>query len=243
MNNNYMQWGNPYIGGYGYAKPKLPNPTNPLSKEEMALLKQKSPQFTLAISQVDGLKAICTHRDENGETLRQNADGTVTCTICGSTFTPVNADMKSVEQIFKAVIDCLETMKIMYMDIPNDVVKQYFQMIPFLEKGPQLFKIANDHYSQYRNPSVMNANYNNGGNAFAIYSALMNPGMAMGMGMPQQVPYGQQPGVAPGMPQPMAPQQPVPDVTAGAPIGNPFDAGSTTMDSAKTVTDNKQYNL
>ena len=114
-------------------------------------------------------------------------------------------------------------------------------MIPFLEKGPQLYKIANDHYSQYSNSSVMSSNYNNGGNAFAIYSALMNPGLAMGMGMPQQamnMPYGQ-PGMA------MGAQQQVQDVTAGVANGmNPFDVSSPTMDASKTtVTDNKQYNL
>lgn len=240
FNNNY--WGNPgYAANFGYAKPKLPNPTNPLSKEDMALLKQKAPQFSLAISQIDALKAICTHRNENGETLQQNADGSVTCTICGTTFTPVSADMDTITTIFKSVIDCLETMKIMYMDIPNDVAKSYFQMIPFLEKGPQLYKIANDHYSRYSNSSVMSNNYNNGGNAFAIYSALMNPGMAMGMGMPQQamnMPYGQ-PGMAPGTPQPM-----VQDVTAGVGNGiNPFDSTSPTMEATKTVTDNKQFTL
>ena len=241
-NNNY--WGiQGYAANYGYAKPKLPNPTNPLSKEDMALLKQKAPGFSLAISQVDALKAICTHRNETGESLQPNSDGTVTCTICGARFTPVNADMDTVEQIFKHVIDCLETMKIMYLDIPDDVAKQYFQMIPFLEKGPQLYKISLDHYSKYNNSSVISNNYNNGGNAFNLFSAIMNPGMAMGMGMPQQamnMPYGQ-PGMAQGM---VMPQQPVQDVTAGVMNGaNPFDVSSPTMDAAKTVTDNKQYNL
>ena len=74
-------------------------------------------------------------------------------------------------------------------------------------------------------------------NAFNLYSALMQPGMAMGMGMPQQMPYGQ-----PGMAQPQ--QNPVPDVTMGAMNGaNPFDAGSPAMEAAKTTTDNKQYSL
>ena len=242
MNNNYNYFGNPgYAANFCYAKPKLPNPTNPLSKEDMALLKQKAPQFSLNITQVEALKAICTHRNETGETLMQNADGSVTCTICGSTFTPVSTNPETINQVFKSVIDCLETMKIMYVDIPDDVAKQYFQMIPFLEKGPQLFKIALDHYSRYSNSSVMSNNYNNGGNAFAIYSALMNPGMAMGMGMPQQamnMPYGQ-PGMAPGMPQ-----APIQDVTAGVANGvNPFDVASPTMTATKTVTDNKQYNL
>ena len=229
MNNNFNNF------YYNYNKPKLPEPTNPLSKDEMAMLKQKAPQFSLAVSQVDALQAICTHRDQNGETLIQNADGSVTCAICGKTFTPVNADPQTIEQIFKSVVDVLETMKIMYMDIPNDVTKAYFQMIPYLEKGPQLYKIANDHYSRYNNSGVMARDFNNGGNAFALYSALMNPAMAMG-GMNPAMGYAQ--------PGAMQPQQPVPDVTMGAMNGaNPFDSSSPSMDAAKTTTDNKQFKL
>lgn len=238
MNNFNNYWGNPNQLNFGYAKPNLPNPTNPLSQEEMAMLRQKAPQFSLAVSQVDSLKAICTHRDKNGETLITNNDGTVTCSICGTTFTPVNADQDTITQIFKSVVDTLETMKIMYLDIPNDVTKAYFQMIPYLEKGPQLFKIANDHYSRYNTNSVMSNNFNNAGNAFAMYGALMNPGMAMGMGMPQQMPFGQ-PGMAPQA-------NPVPDVTMGAMANgvNPFDAASPAVEPTKqTVETNKQYAL
>lgn len=239
--NNFNNWGygNNSFMNYGYNRPKMPNPTNPLSKEDMALLKQKAPQFSLAISQVDALKAICTHRNEQGEQLITNNDGTVTCAICGTTFRPVNATPEAVESIFKQAVDCLETIKIMYMDIPDDVTRAYFQMTPFLEKGPQLYKIANDHFQRYSNPSVIAGNFNNGGNAFALYSAMMNPAAAMGMGMPQQMPYGQ-PGMAPqgGMP--------VPDVTMGSTGGvNPFDSTSPAMANAaqQQVTDNKQYTL
>lgn len=238
MNNN-AYWGNPYtatMGGYGYNKPKLPDPTNPLSKDEMALLRQKAPQFSLAVSQVDALKAICTHRDQNGETLIQNNDGSVTCSICGTTFTPTNTDQQNIEQIFKAVVDVLQTMKIMYMDIPDDVTKAYFQMIPYLEKGPQLYKIAYDHYARYNNMGVMSRDFNNGANAVNLFNALMNPAMAMG-GMNPGMMYNQ-PGAAPQA-------NPVPDVTMGAAANgtNPFDSGSPAMNAAKTTTDNKQYNL
>ena len=36
MNNFNNYWGNPNQLNFGYAKPNLPNPTNPLSQEEMA---------------------------------------------------------------------------------------------------------------------------------------------------------------------------------------------------------------
>ena len=239
MNNFNNNWGYNNMNGYMYNRPKMPNPTNPLSKEDMALLMQKAPQFSLAISQVDALRAICTHRDKDGDKLIPNGDGTVTCSICGTRFRPVNStDPEAVKNVFQQAIDCLETIKIMYMDIPDEVTRAYFQMTPFLEKGPQLYKIALDHYNKYSGGSnVIAGNFNNNMNAFAMYSTLMNPAAAMGMGMPQQMPYGQ-----PGMAQPGA--SPVPDVTMGMANGvNPFDASSPAMEAAKTVTDNKQYSL
>lgn len=238
MNNFANPWG--YNGGvmnYGFNTPKRPNPTNPLSKEEMAMLKQKAPQFSLAISQVDALKAICTHRDNEGEKLQKNNDGTVTCQICGTTFRPIQADADTIKQIFENAVNCLETIKIMYMDIPDDVTKTYFQMTPFLEKGPQLYSIALDHFNKYSSSSVINGNYNNGVNAFALYNMMMNPGAMAGMGMPQQMPYGQA-----GMAQQSGTV--VPDVTMGAASVNPFDSASPAMNNIQqNVIDNKQFSL
>lgn len=240
-NNNF--WGNNGMMNYGYAKPKLATPTNPLTEEELALLREKAPQFSLAVSKIDGLKAKCTHRDKTGDKLIANNDGTVTCSLCGTTFKIIQATPETVKDIFEATTNCLETMKIMYPDIPNEVTTAYFQMIPFLEKGPQLYKIALDHYHKYANPAVFAGNYNNGGNVTALFNAMMNPAaMGMGMGMPQQMVYGQPMG-QPGM----APQTNVPDVTMGTMNAgaNPFDSASPVMNNIQpqTVTDNKQFSL
>ena len=231
-------WGNNGMMNYGYNRPKMPNPTNPLTREELAMLKEKAPQFSLAVSHIDSLKAICTHRDETGEKLMTNADGTVTCSLCSKTFTPIQAPPETIKEIFDTAVNCLETIKIMYMDIPDEVTKAYFQMTPYLEKGPQLYKIALDHYQKYNNPSVIANNYNNGGNAVALFSAMMNPAMS---GMMQPMGYAQPMG-QPGM----APQGAMtPDVTMGANNGvNPFDVASPTMANTQPqVTDNKQFSL
>jgi hypothetical protein len=239
-NYNNNGWANQY--GYGYAKPKLPNPTNPLTKEQMAMLKQNAPEFTLAIDNVTALKAICTHRDESGETLIQNTDGSVTCSICGTTFTPVNTDEETVKQLVKSVKDIMETTKIMYVDMPDEVTKGIFQMTPFFDKLPQLYKIAIDHYGRYSNSPVISGVYNNGTNTVNLYAAMMNPAMGMGMGMPmQQMPYGM-PMQQPMQSQPMNPGAPMPDTNMNmgtpAPNGNPFDIGNPAV-----TTDNKQYSL
>lgn len=245
--NNY--WGGNGMGmNYAYNRPKMATPTNPLTKEEMAMLKQKAPQFTLAISQVDSLKAICTHRDAEGEKLQPNSDGTVTCTICGTKFRPAQLSEKDVEGVCETMFNILETIKIMYMDIPDEVTKGIFQMTPFILKTPQLYQIAMDHYKRYNNPSLLAGNYNNTGNTYALFSSMMSPGMmGMGMNTPQQMVY-QQPGMAPVQPMMMYQQptyqQPPADVTMGAVNGgNPFDANSPAVASAQQVTDNKQFQL
>lgn len=254
-NGNYyganQGYGYPYQqAGFGYAQPpKLPNPTNPLTPEEINILKQKNPQFSLAVSQIDNLQSVCTHRDpKTGDKSIRNSDGSYTCTICHNTYNLIdNATPEQVEQAFKLVCDLLETIKVMFIDAPDDVVRTYFQMIPFLKKGPQLYKIAQEHFGRYRGGQLTGADYN-GANAFAAFSQLFNPMMGMnpgmmnpGMGMPGAAGYN------PGMPMgqyPQQPQAPVPDVTMGAAANNvnPFDSTSVAANNT-TVTDNKKYNL
>jgi hypothetical protein len=247
-NNFYGQNPNPAFGygyqnGFGYNRPApLPNPTNPLTKEEIALLKQKSPAFSLAVDRIEALQAICTHRDATGDKLISHPDGTLECTLCGTRFRPAQAPQETIEGCFNEVVDILETMKTMYIDIPEDVAKGIFQMIPYLKKCPKLWSIANDHYSRYAGTStLMNRDYNSG-NVMNMFAAMMNPmaGMNPGAAMYNQPAYGQ-----PMYGQPMMnqPQQPVPDVTMGAANAgvNPFDAGS--QQQPQQVTDNKQFNL
>ena len=252
-NNFYGQNPNPAFGGYGYPngfgynRPQpLPNPTNPLTKEDIALLKQKSPAFSLAVDRIEALQAICTHRDQTGDKLISHPDGTLECTLCGTRFRPAQATapVETIEGVFNEVVDILETMKTMYIDIPEDVARGIFQMIPYLKKCPKLWSIANDHYSRYAgNSTLMNRDYNTG-NVFNMFSAMMNPAMNPGAAMYAQPAYGQ-----PMYGQPMMGQQPaqapVPDVTMGAANAgvNPFDAGSAPQQPAQQVTDNKQFNL
>ena len=254
FNNNFYgnqaPYGYPYQqNGYAFNQaPKLPNPTNPLTEEEKQILKQKNPQFSLAVSQIDNLQAICTHRDpKTGNQLHKNPDGTVTCDTCHNTFRFVeNPNPESIEMIFRQACDCLETIKAMYVDIPDDVARTYFQMIPFLKKAPQLFKIALEHYNRYANPSLVGMDQYGGNNAVAMYGALfgspmaMNPGMMNpGMMMNQPMP-GATMGYNPAMGYPQ--QAPVADVTMGDNNNvNPFDVSA--QQPNKIVTDNKQYSL
>jgi hypothetical protein len=137
-------------------------------------------------------------------------------------------------------------MKTMYVDIPDDVAKGIFQMIPYLKKCPKLWNIAIDHYSRYSGSSnLMNRDYGSG-NVYNMYAAMMNPMANMGMNMnPGAAMYNQPAYGQPMYGQPMMqPQAPVPDVTMGAANNgvNPFDAGPS-QQPTQQVTDNKQFNL
>ncbi len=245
--NNYFN--NAYPGaGYGYANQKKAVSTNPLTEEELKYLAQKNPAFSLSVSKEEQLQAVCTHRDKNtGEVkLRQNNDGTVTCMICGKTFRMIDSSQDNIDKIFDAAVDALETTKVMYVDIPNDVCRQFFQMSPFISKAKGMYKIANDHFGQYG--SALNPQMYNNTNAAAFLASMYNTGYGYGMGMPPQpgVAYGYGQPVAPGYaaPQPgVAPAAPQP-APAPAPGVNVFDANASNPAPAPAeVTDNKTYQL
>ena len=155
-------------------------------------------------------------------------------------------DEKTIQQAVNVFIDILQTIKMLYLDIPEDVCDQFFQMIPFALKVPQLWRIAMENYKSYYGATM---NYNNGGsNTFNILDGIMN-GSMMGMGMGvnpamQNMGMGYQNAYT-GMNQPQfqqAPQQTppgvnpfAPDQSQNVPTGAPAQGG--------TVTDNKKYAL
>lgn len=185
---------NMFNNGYGYTnQPPAQVPfTNPLTKEDRELLQRMTPAFTLDATPEDIARAKCTHKDPSKHmfTLINNNDGTCTCTQCGATFTMAELPEEEVEKIVGAFIDILQTIKVAYVDMPNDAVKTYFQMIPFIEKAPKLYANAMQTMKRLMpGAGVQNATPY-GGNAFNfLNNAVGNPGMMYGgMGMPYQQP-------------------------------------------------------
>lgn len=227
--NNTTPFYNP-VGGYGfqaspagsiYGQVKVPGYTNPLSQEQIKKMRNNGGGFSLKVDQDQINRAICTHRDPatKQHTLIQNADGTVTCTICGATFTPCdNSSKEDVEAAVRLMIDILQSAKMMYLDISDNVCADYFQMIPFIEKAPQLYQIAVDNMRQYDQPAI-NGQY--GSNAFGMLNMITNPMQQNMMGMPMQPGMMQQPMMGGMMPQqtPFMQQQ-----AAMVNGGNPFMA-------------------
>lgn len=208
-----------FIGGVGYnPQPIKPKMVNPLTAEERESLKVDN-SFSLNVTPAEMAQAVCTHKDPaKGEfAIVPNGDGTCTCSICHTTFSPNSVDAEYVKVAADTVVNALETCKLMALDMNPEVIRNYNQMIPFIKKLPQLYKLSNQSFNRYNQQQpVQNLNQPSYFNALNF---LANPTVPMapqyGYGYPQQ-PYGY------GQPQPMTPmmgmqQQMVPG-------GNPFYA-------------------
>lgn len=175
--------GGMYAPGYQYVQKPQAKMTQPLTKEQINKLRNSGGTFDLQVNQTDLLKAVCTHRDQGNIVLVSNDDGSVTCPICNETFNIVTAGQDEVAEAVRLVKDVMQTTKTMYLDIPEDVASQYFQVLPIIDKLPKLYQIAIANFNKYdANNNVMQGNSLYGFNAL---NALTSP-MYANMGMPQQ---------------------------------------------------------
>lgn len=219
LNNGYNNFAQPTMGtGYQWN----PNPQqqvkqmNVLTADEIQTLMKQESKFSLAITQTEKLKAACNHRraDGLGDTLVENADGTVTCQICGYTFKPVDPSTSGEEYLNAAVteiVDILQTIKMLWIDVDPQVMREYYQILPLIEKIPTLYDIAVKDYSKHENS---NAWAYSGKNMNTLQMFGLLSGMLSGVGQPNATQFtAQQPVVNPAMGY-AAPQ-----------YGNPFSAG------------------
>ena len=142
-------------------------------------------------------------------TLVPDADGSggCTCTLCGTHFYTKDFTPEEIKNSVGNILDILNTIKIMYLSIDPNAALEYFQIIPFIEKIPELYNIAVQDFKRYEGvDSFVPGSNSYNVNPFNIYYAMMNqPGL--GMVPPQQQMYGYGQGYP--MQQPnMAPQQP-----------------------------------
>lgn len=237
-NYGYNMYGGYTNPGVRYNTVRPPKITQPLTQADMEELRRTSGGFNMQVEPLEMKAAICTHKDQNGNiVLMENPDGSSTCAICGKTFNLVAADTESIQKSVNEILDVLQSVKTYYLEIPENYVKGYFAMIPYLEKLPAFYKVAVDNFNRYEAVPV-NQNYSASG--FDIYNSLgtnpYNPYTASPYG------NGMMPG-APGMAQPYVNQpvydnvgtqyaQPQAQPYQAAPYGaNPFGA----MDPAQPV--------
>lgn len=197
-----QSWG---YNGFQGAPQAMEKTFNSLTQEEIERLQKKENTFSLAITQDEKLRGICTHRrpDGLGDTLVEDpATGLMRCTICGYTFKPAdsNTSPEEIRDAVNTVEDFLQTIKLMFIDLPADAAREYFQIIPLLEKIPQLFEYAAKNLAKHNQYG-----WSYDGRNMSTYNMFANLQGMFGNGM---------------MAQPMAaPQQPM-----GAPAGFPAGA-------------------
>ena len=169
-NSNFAGYAATPMGSFYGGNTPVPKMTQPLTKEEQAELQQKIEKFNTRLTPTDILRAKCTHRSNGESKLCENGDGTYTCTICGAVIDLKPYTQEQVNEIVREAINLLNLIKVKYYDIPVDVVAEYFQFIPYLERAPQLYALAQDNFSRYMN---YNDRLNNiySGNDYAVWSS------------------------------------------------------------------------
>ena len=186
----------------------LPKTGNWLSGEKYQLLQKGLSQFKLSVTEEELAKGQCNHYNLNGTSALipdQDGSGGCTCAICGTHFTSREFAQEDVQNATQNILDILNTIKILYLSIDPNAALEYFQIIPFIEKIPQLYNIAVNDFKKYE--GVNNMVPAQGQNPFNIFSMMTmgyNPAM-MGyqapMGYaPQQAPMGYAPQQQPGAP-------------------------------------------
>ena len=117
MNNNFNNnFGvNPYMmGGPQYAPQPQARMTQPLTVEQIKLLRNQTPAFTLDVSEEDMLRSRCTHKTLDGKfatVLNNDAEGTVTCSICGAKFGLLEVAKESAEEAVRIIVDCYSRLR------------------------------------------------------------------------------------------------------------------------------------
>ena len=205
---NYQQ--NPNMVGYTAANRPQPRFTQPVTNEMSKMVLSTDDELSVKISPTEKIKNMCTHKDPGTGQVALVDDGKdskgrdiVTCRVCGESFHMVmNPDAEVFDAVEK-VRDILQSAKTLYLDIPEEFAKEYFQILTLLDRTPQLFRKAAKNFNQYydysNNPNPVWGNMN----SFAQVNGMIG-GMNMGGIQPgfygyanpafvQTAPMGQQP--------------------------------------------------
>ena len=223
------QTGMPNYQTMGYAPQQgqvaTPQMTNPLTDEQRKLLRISEDAFDLKIKPEELAAAICTHKDPATGTFStiKNPDGTLTCKICHETFDPNQVSATYVEEAVDRIINTLQTCKLIGLDLNDEVIKQFFAIIPYLKRVPKLYKLVNKIFDKYQqgNPTMMN---NQGQNIIGQFNMLTNPSVPLTGMQPNYGynPYYQQQPANPYMGYPQYVNTPMSNMQHSMVGGNPF---------------------
>lgn len=177
--NNYygqMPAGQAYYGGVPmYNQPMVyntvPQPQNKpsLTPDEAKIIQQTpNSKIDVTIDPRDNLRAICNHRQPNtgADLVVQLADGSgdVWCPQCQYRWSPDNLSKEEVKDTCERLISAMQNAK-WVGDYGTELIRDYFAMIPLLEKFPDLYEYAMKQFNRY-----IGTNGYNPANDAAIYS-------------------------------------------------------------------------
>ena len=201
---------NMYTNGFMPAPGMVPNQyqqkktINWLPAEDLALLQKGLSQFKLSVTKEELAKGQCNHYDSatGSSTLIPDADGSggCTCGLCGTHFYTKDFSAEEIKNATENILDILNTIKIMYLSLDPNAALEYFQIIPFIEKIPDLYNIAVQDFKRYEGiDSFVPGSNGYNVNPFNIYAMMTQPGW--GMVPPQQQMYGFNPNMNAGFAQ------------------------------------------
>ena len=193
-NNQQNNYGRDFGAGLNYGRQQMPQAkmTQPLTKEEMQELRKKSSGFSLAIPEIEFVRAKCTHKENGGFTLVDNNDGTVTCTICQETFRLVDYSVEDAVEVTQAFIDLFQSTKTYFLNAPDAYITGIADILPIVKQLPEVYKLAQTNFNRSENGFN---NFSNRGNmnGFNLLNNLLSPSnYAPQQQMYNQPVYGQQ---------------------------------------------------
>lgn len=197
--------------GYGYGPKPTPKFTQPVTAEMSKLIHQQDNALDIKISKTDFIKNQCTHKEPGTGVpsvvqINPEDPSLVVCRTCGETFHVMENVNDEINNLAERLIDVMQTVKLMYVDAPEDFIKEFFQCISLIKKLPKIWEKASSDFTTYEQYSGNAFPINGSPNAFQAVGSMMTvnpfPNMAYGQ-PPQPQPYGQpQYGQGYGAPQP-----------------------------------------
>jgi hypothetical protein len=225
-----------YYNGYQQPAAPMQKFNNVLTAEQIKKLQQNA-DFQIGLSEEEIWRGICNHRTAEGDKdaiIYDPATGVARCAICGYQWRPIqdNESVDSIQEAVDRIVDILQTIKILYLDLPAQAAKDYFPIIPLIEKIPKLYEFAAKNFNKHE---VYNWQYNNANmngiqqlqNLNNLFASGMYQYQAQPQGMYQQ-PFQAQPQMTPQFSTPQFgavqpnPATYTPQFNAAAPGVNPF---------------------
>lgn len=210
--------------GYGFAAPQFGQPmygagvmpaqsmfkevavTNPMTKEDLELLKPVKNEFNMNIDPVDVARAKCPHKNATKLLINPIGGGNmVKCSQCGAEFDMTIRSKEDIEASVNNLVNFLEQMKLYAVNFDEEFYKDYMMMIPLLRKAPNLYEMAVQNFTevvrQTTNSQTVTPNANPAFNryGFDAYQDIFNGNYGARYNV-----YNQQQPVMPMAAQPMA---------------------------------------